>query len=167
MRAAAFLSALVARKQKRCGLALKWQRKSFSSSSSRWPLRLSVRTDDEETGLILMGLDYAHVSVKKRPEGLVLSQTIVKDAEKGGQGRAGGGGSILLRSNTFYLRVKVSKDGGCIFSYSTDGRSFSIVGEPFKAREGKWIGAKVGLFAVRTGRTRETGYADVDWFRFE
>ena len=39
------------------------------------------RTDDEETGLIVMGLDYAYVSVKKKPAGLFISQTIVKDAE--------------------------------------------------------------------------------------
>ena len=46
-------------------------------------------------------------------------------------------------------------------------RIFTAVGEPFAARKGKRIGARVGLFAVRTGRARETGYADVDWFRFE
>ncbi|HEY0320561.1 MAG TPA: glycoside hydrolase 43 family protein [Pyrinomonadaceae bacterium] len=123
------------------------------------------RTDDEETGLIVMGLDYAYVSVKKRPEGLILSQTIVKDAEKGGKGKESAGES--LKSNTFYLRVKVSNGAVCNFSYSVNGATFSPIGEPFNARQGKWIGAKVGLFAVRTGKTRETGYADFDWFRVE
>jgi beta-xylosidase len=123
------------------------------------------RTDDEETGLIVMGLDYAYVSVKKRPEGLVVSETIVKDAEKGGQGQASS--TAPLMSNTFYLRVKVSRAGVCNFSYSADGATFSSIGAPFTARQGKWIGAKVGLFAVRRGKTRETGYADFDWFRVE
>ncbi|MBD0372697.1 MAG: glycoside hydrolase 43 family protein [Pyrinomonadaceae bacterium] len=128
-------------------------------------LTFTARTDDEETGLVVMGLDYAYVSVKKRPEGLVVYETIVKDAEKGGKVKESRG--ALLSSNTFYLRVKVSKTATCNFSYSTDGVSFSTIGEPFTAREGKWIGAKVGLFAVRRGKTRETGYADFDWFRVE
>jgi hypothetical protein len=41
------------------------------------------------------------------------------------------------------------------------------VGEPFTARQGRWIGAKIGVFAARVGRAREYGYADFDWFRFE
>ncbi|MCA1564355.1 MAG: glycoside hydrolase 43 family protein [Acidobacteria bacterium] len=123
------------------------------------------RTDDEETGLVVMGLDYAYVSVKKKPAGLFVSQTVVKDAEGGGKGQEGA--QTLLKGNTFYLRVKVSKEAACQFSYSTDGSNFIPLGAPFAARKGKWIGAKIGLFAIRTGRTRETGYADIDWFRIE
>jgi hypothetical protein len=55
----------------------------------------------------------------------------------------------------------------CNFSYSADGATFSPMGEQFTARQGKWVGAKMGIFAVRTGKTRETGYANFDWFRVE
>ena len=72
-----------------------------------------------------------------------------------------------MKRSTFYLRVKVTKNAVCNFSYSSDGTLFSPLGQPFAARKGKWIGAKLGLFAVRTGKTRETGYADFDWFRVE
>jgi beta-xylosidase len=123
------------------------------------------RTDDEKTGLIVMGLDYAYLSVKKRPDGLYVSQTVCKDAESHAPEKESPG--VPLKSNTFYLRVQVMKDAVCNFSYSADGTKFSPVGEPFTARKGKWIGAKVGLFAVRTGKTRETGYADFEWFRVE
>jgi hypothetical protein len=112
-----------------------------------------------------MGLDYAYLSVKKKPEGLLISQTVVKDAESGAKGKEGA--ALALESNTFYLRVKVSKNAVCTFSYSYDDKTYSPVGEAFNARKGKWVGAKVGLFAVRTGITRETGYADFDWFRVE
>jgi beta-xylosidase len=123
------------------------------------------RTDDEETGLIVMGLDYVLISVKKRPEGLFLSQTVCKNAESGANAKASKG--VLLKSPTFYLRLKVSQNAVCTFSYSADGTNFLPVGEPFNAQKGKWIGAKVGIFAVGTGTTRETGYADFDWFRVE
>jgi len=122
-------------------------------------------TDDEKTGLIVMGLDYAYVSVKKKAGGLYVSQTICKDAEKHTQEKEAIG--IPVKSNTFYLQVNVSKNAVCKFSYSSDGTRFSLVGEPFTARPGKWIGAKVGIFAVRTGQTRETGFADFDWFRVQ
>ena len=38
------------------------------------------------------------------------------------------------------------------------------MGEPFTARQGKWIGAKVGVFCV-TPNEGNRGWADVDWFR--
>jgi beta-xylosidase len=128
-------------------------------------VRFTPRTDDEKTGLIVMGLDYAYISVKKKPDGLFLSQTICKDADRHTLEKEGA--DVAVTGNTFYLRVKVSKNAVCNFSYSTDGVKFLPVGDTFTARQGRWIGAKVGLFAVRAGQTRETGYADFDWFRVE
>ena len=66
-----------------------------------------------------------------------------------------------------YLRVVVHRDANCIFSYSTDGKAFTEVGDPFKAREGKWIGAKIGFFFTRPVRFNDAGSVDIDWFRFE
>ncbi len=123
------------------------------------------RGDGEQTGLLVMGLDYSYLSVKKAPEGLRVSQVVCKDADRGGAEREVA--PSPLKSNTFFLRVKVSGNALCTFSYSEDGQSFRPVGEPFTARQGRWIGAKVGLFASRVGRAREFGYADFDWFRFE
>lgn len=128
-------------------------------------LTFTPRTDDEKTGLLVMGLDYAYLSVRKRPEGLFVSQVVCKDADKGGAEREGAGAA--LKGGTVYLRVKVTGNAVCNFSFSEDGKSFRPVGEPFTARPGRWIGAKVGLFASRVGRAREYGYADFDWFRFE
>jgi hypothetical protein len=54
------------------------------------------------------------------------------------------------------------------FSFSTDGTAFAAIGEPFQAQPGRWVGAKIGLFALRNGQqAREAGYLDVDWFRVE
>ena len=54
----------------------------------------------------------------------------------------------------------------CQFSYSLDGKKFRPLGETFQAREGKWIGAKVGMFCTRPAiRANDGGWADVDWFR--
>jgi len=123
------------------------------------------RTDDEKTGLIVMGLDYAYLSVKKKADGLYVSHTTCKEADKQTAEKESAG--VAIKGNTFYLRVKVAGNATCNFSYSADGTNFAPLGESFAARPGKWIGAKVGVFAVRTGRTNEFGYADFDWFRIE
>jgi hypothetical protein len=61
--------------------------------------------------------------------------------------------------------VKVSESALCNFSISADGQEFTGVGDPFHAVQGRWIGAKVGLFALGSERTNDTGWADFDWFR--
>jgi hypothetical protein len=58
-------------------------------------------------------------------------------------------------------------DAMCRFGYSTDGKNYRDIGEAFAARQGKWIGAKVGVFALGTTPVREYGFADFDWFRVE
>jgi hypothetical protein len=125
----------------------------------------TARAEEERTGLIVMGTDYAYVSVKKKADGLYVSQALGKNADRGGGERESS--ATRLPGDTFYLRVKVFSDATCRFSYSANGTEFTAIGEPFTAQPGRWIGAKVGLFAVRPGRGSEAGYADVDWFRVE
>ena len=46
-----------------------------------------------------------------------------------------------------------------------EGISTSVVRE-FKAKPGRWVGARIGLFCLRNNNTNDAGYADVDWVRF-
>ena len=71
----------------------------------------------------------------------------------------------MISDSTIYFRVSVTKGAVCHFSYSTDGRNFTDVGEPFTAMPGRWIGAKIGLFCSSTTKTNDSGYADFDWLR--
>ena len=48
-----------------------------------------------------------------------------------------------------------------------DGVAFTEIGTPFVAKPGRWIGAKVGLFALSSKPAAEFGYADYDWFKVE
>ena len=125
----------------------------------------TARAEGEKTGLIVMGLGYAFIAVTKKADGLSVAQAVCKNVESGTAETEGQ--AQPLTSNTFYLRVQVSDKAVCQFSFSTDGDQFTPVGESFHARKGKWIGAKVGVFAVRDGKTYESGYADFDWFRVE
>lgn len=141
-------------------LLQKFPAPEFSATTK---VTFTPHADDEKTGLIVMGQDYSYLALKRTSEGLLLSQTVCKDAENGTEEKESAG--IAVKETTFYLRVQVEPNAVCRFSYSVDGTTFQPVGELFKARQGTWIGAKVGLFAVRTGMSREIGYADFDWFR--
>jgi beta-xylosidase len=129
-------------------------------------LAFAPMTEGEKTGLIVFGLDYAHIAVVKQADGLHIVQGVCKNAIKDGAPEKETAGP-LVQGNTFYLRVKVAAKAICTFSYSTDGQTFIPIGDPFTATKGKWIGAKIGIFAIRSGTTYETGYADFDWFRLE
>jgi hypothetical protein len=65
-----------------------------------------------------------------------------------------------------HLRVTLQPGGECRFGYSVDGRAFRSLALPFVAREGKWIGAKVGVFAMSAAASSPPGHADFDYFRF-
>jgi beta-xylosidase len=143
-------------------LLQKFPAPSFTATTK---VTFTARSDNEKIGLIVMGLDYAHISVTKRSDGLFVSQVTCKDADKQTAEKETPG--VRITGNNFYLRVRVGEEALCNFSYSLDGKTFSPIGEPFGARQGRWIGAKVGIFAVGSGTASEMGNADFDWFRVE
>jgi len=120
----------------------------------------------KSAGLIVMGMDYASLSLLYENEKFYIQRSesigaineekeVVLDKK-------------LSASNTVYLKVQViSPKGVCQFSYSENGRNFKIIGKPFYAQPGKWIGAKVGVFCMSSPVSKRGGYADFDWFRVE
>lgn len=138
-------------------------------------LKVSAKDDGQMSGLIVMGWDYAYLGVEKSGEGFILKYVQCKDVEQKTPEKTSVVG-MLDKCRTFeaglypnyeidiYLRVKVETGGKCSFYYSTDGKRFHNVGDTFIARQGKWIGAKVGLFSVAP-YGKERGWVDADWFR--
>ena len=134
----------------------------------------------ECTGLVVMGMDYAGLVIENTDEGLVLSQVECLKADKGNKETVNA--SVALKSGELYLRAKITttgekigeSEGGsdlvvkCQLSYSLNGKKFEPLGNEFQVREGKWIGAKVGMFCTRPAIvTNDGGWADIDWFRIE
>lgn len=140
-------------------------------------LKVSAKDDGQLSGLIIMGWDYSWIGVEKQGEKFLLKQAVCKDAEQGNleqvstlavlePSRKFEAGLFPNYEREIYIRVHVDKGAYCRFSYSLDGKKFTEAGTLFKARQGKWIGAKVGMFSV-TPRGKERGWVDVDWFRVE
>ncbi|HEY6915528.1 MAG TPA: family 43 glycosylhydrolase, partial [Paludibacter sp.] len=132
----------------------------------------------ERAGLVVFGQDYATLTINSTDKGLVLNQSACKNAPKGTREMVND--SVAVSKNTVYFRVEVKQTKAkknnegiqepkatCTFSYSLDGEKFMTFGKPFTAWEGKWVGAKVGIFCQRPQPLNDSGYADVDWFRVE
>ncbi|MHA6249323.1 glycoside hydrolase family 43 protein [Pontibacter sp. CAU 1760] len=121
------------------------------------------KLQNERTGLLVMGEDYAALSLVSRKDGLYVAYTSVNGAHKGTPEKEALLGK--LKGNEVYFRVTVDKVAGCQFSYSENGSDFKPAGHTFTAVPGRWIGAKVGIFATRQDKINDAGYADYDWFR--
>lgn len=127
---------------------------------------LSAREPGVLAGLVVMGLDYAYVAVTKTGDSYALIQVRALDAHEGSaeetleQVDLGGRSDVVLRADV--------RDGAVVtFSYSLDGNTFIALGDAFQARQGRWIGAKVGLFALRPEGGAAGSYADFDYFRID
>jgi len=126
-------------------------------------LQFKPRLDGERVGFIIMGQNYAYLSLLKKPEGIFVTYTICNQADKGNAEIEKIIGKI--EGEIIHLRVTVSKGAKCLFSYSADGVSYIEAGESFIAQPGRWVGARMGFFCTRDVQTNDSGFAEVDWFR--
>ena len=140
-------------------LTQKFPAEQFVATTS---VKLYSQKEGERAGLMVFGLDYAYLALEKTATGhqLIYGWATNADKQKTEQVR-----EINFSGDLVYLQVKVEKGAACSFSYSDDGIHYQRITEVFKAREGKWIGATVGLFCSGKKWTNDPGYAAVDWFR--
>ncbi|MFZ2492883.1 MAG: pectinesterase family protein, partial [Thermoanaerobaculia bacterium] len=108
----------------------------------------------ERAGLVILGADYAALTIGKSDGRVVLHRVTARNADR--DGAESEEASVTLPRGPVRLRVDVSPEAICRFSYAPAGEeAFKPIGRAFVARPGRWIGAKVGLF----------GPATFDWFR--
>ena len=138
-------------------------------------IRLTSKADNQMGGLIMMGLDYSALVAKRVGDEFVLQQLVCHAADKNKPETATTIATLQPTEKDvidykpgihldIYLRMVVA-DGKCKFYYSLDGRKFRAAGEEFKMREGKWIGAKIGLVSVEPDGNTDRGWVEADWFR--
>ena len=138
-------------------------------------LRFTSKADGQMGGLIMMGLDYSALVVRRVGQEFQLVQMTCKQADKGKVQTEQVLATLKPTAvdkidykpgihEDIYLRLTVS-DSQMTFAYSQNGKKFTACGEPFKMREGKWIGAKFGYIAVETDQKADRGWVDADWIR--
>ena len=154
-------------------------------------LRMTSKAKGQMGGLIMMGLDYQALLLKRVGKAFQLVISACKQADKGKVPE-----ETLIATlkptaedkvdykpgihEDIYLRLQVSLpdadklknnkegfDGKPLvrFAYSLDGKKFTDCGEAYQMRQGKWIGAKFGFVSVETDAKADRGWIDVDWIR--
>ena len=138
-------------------------------------VQLSARADGQFGGLIMMGLDYSALVVRRTGDAFQLVQLTCKGADKG---KAQTENVIATLKPTvidktdyrpsiredIYLRLTVD-NAKVHFSYSLNGKTFTACGDEFQMREGKWIGAKFGFVCAEHDAKADRGWLDADWIR--
>ncbi len=128
-------------------------------------LKFKSMVNGDKTGLLMMGYDYGYIGLEQIDNQLYIIQASCIDARGGAEEILND--KVKMDGSGCYLKVNVTEGAVCQFSYSKDGEKFKELGKPFTALQGRWIGAKVGLFGQGIERVNDTGYADYDWFRIE
>lgn len=121
--------------------------------------------DQEEAGLLIFGLDYASLTVHKKDGQLYITQKSCLNADDNQPEKTNA--SQPFNGSTIWLKSKVAPGGVVTFAYSADGETYLNIGNTFTAREGKWVGAKTGVFCKRRGSVGIGGYALIDYFHVE
>lgn len=128
-------------------------------------LELNFRADGEEAGLVIMGLEYSYLKIKRKGDEIFISHIICTDAEK--KTAEIEIKTLPIKSKILFLKVQVSEDRKAQFSFSEDENIYKKMGSSFTIKEGKWIGAKIGFVALREGITNDAGYVKIDYLKFK
>lgn len=148
-------------------------------------VRMTAKAEGQMGGLIMMGLDYSALMVKRVGDEFQLLQVTCNAADKGKEQteqliatlKATAKDEIDYKPGIhedIYLRLTVSNTesgqphGGkpiVRFAYSLNGKKFTPCGQDFNMRQGKWIGAKFGFIAVESDPKTDRGWLDADWIR--
>lgn len=146
---------------------------------------MTSKSDGQMGGLIMMGLDYSALVVKRVGKSFQLLQLTCKDADKGNAQTEKLIATLKPTAEDkidykpgihedIYLRLTVSNDAAGVahggnpmvrFAWSLDGKKFQTCGDDFTMRQGKWIGAKFGFVSVETDPNCDRGWLDADWIR--
>ncbi|UAY54533.1 glycoside hydrolase family 43 protein [Arachidicoccus terrestris] len=125
------------------------------------------KNGQQQAGLVVLGLDYAKLSIVMKDGAYILQKGICKASDKGNLEKDTS--VVTLKKPEVWLRVAIYNPAPnqalCKFYYSLDGKEYQEISGDFTPAPGKWTGAKIGLFAIAAKKTNDVGYADFDFFR--
>ncbi len=155
--------------------------------------RVGAKEDKEEAGIIVQGRSSARFGLRSRTDGeRYVFDVVLTIAENADEYKPElkpivvatlpatviPAGLRAARTADVYLKVTVTPvaaEGSdradpptpvCRFAWSTDGAAWQELSQTFNARNGKWIGATIGLYALHDPACKDRGWLDADDFRF-
>lgn len=129
-------------------------------------LDLTAQADGDRAGLVVFGADYAWIGLRRHQGRFEIVQASCRDAGGKVPGTETVAAAVPWPEGKVLLRATVADGGRTQFSYSVNGGAFQPLGAEFTAVQGRWVGAKVGVFADAT-HAGSAGHADVTAFHVE
>jgi beta-xylosidase len=149
---------------------------------------MTAKDEGQYGGITVFGMDYSSLVLRRVGNEFQLQQITCKSADKGkpedikviATFKPSSADKVSYQPalhRQMYLQLKVQYIGGktkegtnkheahVTFAYSEDGKKFKPCGDTFTMRQGKWVGAKVGLVAAEESGKKVRGWLDIDWFR--
>lgn len=122
-------------------------------------LELSAYSEGTQAGLVVMGQSHAALVLRRSSSGNEIVYSIDDETKA----------VIPASASEVRFHLEIQEGGCCRFFYATD-TGLVPIDPAFQAREGHWIGAKVGLFcgisSVENGVSSPDEYTDFEYFRF-
>jgi beta-xylosidase len=123
--------------------------------------RLAVE-DGARAGLVVFGTDYLWVGLERRGDGVrLVARRCLRAIDGAGEEEVA---SLPWSGDTAELRATIAAGAGVRLENRVPEGTWQVVPGVFTAQPGRWVGAKVGLFAERLDPERPAG-ATVEWFR--
>ena len=153
------------------------QKVSCGSHSSIAKVSFDSAIKGERCGLTVFGLDYSALCIENTGSGFAISLITCEKADKGasekrvaladlkGNEYACGSFSRTV-CGPVWLRAEIGADASVRYAYSIDGMNFKKVNAEIEAKEGKWVGARIGFFCENFAESGR-GWMDIDYIRFE
>ena len=139
---------------KRAGNTLTQRVMRASRNVATAELDPSGMADGQVAGLCHYNKNYGTIAVRREQGALVIetarNQTILRGPE--------------VAAKPLWLRSEWDLDGLCRFSYSTDGKTFASLGDPYQFGWADYRGERIGLFSYNN--SDEAGYADFGSFTY-
>ncbi|MBS4207846.1 glycoside hydrolase 43 family protein [Bacillus sp. FJAT-50079] len=125
-------------------------------------VNVHFQSDEDRSGLVVLGLDYAGIAIKKANDSheiIFVTGTHEEDERE----------EVIVQINgsRLFLRLEVDVGANCTFSYRVDEGEFHRIGHQFTATVGKWIGAQVGIFCLSKKNNTYSSYADFQYFHID
>lgn len=135
--------------------------RKFSATTK---VNLSIN-EGETTGMITMGKEYVKIEVSCNDTTFIIRSKKCADADGGS--KEGILKTAYSKDSVLYLRMMYYPSSKVISSYSTDGITYQFLSSSTSVDEGKWIGAKIGLYCQKAYDNGTNGFADFDWFNVD
>jgi len=133
-----------------------FQAPEFTASAE---LEFSPEKTGDRAGLVILGDEYMYLAIERSEEGNRIVCTYGSPSDDGYTEKVVA--SHTAETGKVIFRVDVRKEAVCSFSYSFDGENFAKIGDEFKATPGRWVGARLGIFAMNP-YADSAGFADFD-----